>query len=373
MAKLDRLLTLERMMAAYDTMNIEDAWITGCQATCIEHLVDDIIALLSRLLNSKTRLSSRNVLVANFDTMTNPVHWLRCKIFTDLPEAISRVLKEKFEQMVELMKELMVKIVNVEASFADRFFEKLMQRCKKYKTTDYDLWKIRQDKLTINELVRYEVDLTAKMLKNGVLKYADEPNGEELQGVNEDMLKLKMTDSSMITPEFIAECAKLRRYSYWDGCMFMIDYQLFRSYMFRNFGRLTSEQHIDLFNYDVQMQQIHEDMKRLTAGQQGESNIRKLARAIENCQAYFWGSSAYAVAYCIYRDDFKEEISKSAFEQLIEQQTYEKQRTYKCSKGSISNAFSDNPIFSEHIDDWDDFDPMPRIIKLRDAIRNELK
>ena len=33
MAKLDRLLTLDRMMAAYDTMNIEDAWITGCQAT----------------------------------------------------------------------------------------------------------------------------------------------------------------------------------------------------------------------------------------------------------------------------------------------------------------------------------------------------
>ena len=39
--------------------------------------------------------------------------------------AASRVLKEKMEQMVYLLKALMLKIVNVDADYAHTFFEKL--------------------------------------------------------------------------------------------------------------------------------------------------------------------------------------------------------------------------------------------------------
>ena len=91
MAKLSQLLTLERMLDAYDKMNTNDAWIIEKHGVCTGELLDDIIAKLVRHLNSKTTLSCRNVLVANFDTMTKAAHWLKCKLFGDLPKAMGKV------------------------------------------------------------------------------------------------------------------------------------------------------------------------------------------------------------------------------------------------------------------------------------------
>ena len=263
MAKLSQLLTLECMLDAYDNLNIKDAWVTEKQEECVEGLVDVIIEQLNRLLNSKTRLSCRNVLVANFETMTKTGHWLERKLFADLPKALSKVLKDKIYQMVDLLKALMLKIIDVEADFADRFFERMKKRSRKYSTTDYDLWKARQSKITIQRLVTYQIDLTADILSSGILEYAGRPNGEEVQNVDKDKLALKLTDKSKLTEAFIHECAKLRRYSHWEGDRFMIDYHLLRKYLFCEFGKLTCEQHIKMHEYDIQMKQIHEDIKRL--------------------------------------------------------------------------------------------------------------
>ena len=114
MAKLSQLLMLESMLNTYDNMNIKDAWIIEKQGENVEEMVDVIIAKLNRLLDSKTRLSCRNVLVANFETMTNTAHWLKSKLFIDLPKALGKALREKIVQMVDLLKALMVKIIDVE-------------------------------------------------------------------------------------------------------------------------------------------------------------------------------------------------------------------------------------------------------------------
>jgi hypothetical protein len=262
MAKLSQLLTLERMLNAYDNMNFYDAQLANYQAICINGLLDITIAKLIRQLNSKTPLSCRNVLVANFETMTKTAHWLKCRLFTDLPEAMGMALREKIVQMVDLLKALMVKIIDVD-EFAERFFERLKKRYRTRRTTDYELWKARQSKITIKRLVRYQVDLTAEMLSNGILMYAEAPNGEEIQNVDKDKLALTMTDKNEITETFINECAKLRRYSHWEGDRFVIDYPLLRKYLFCVFGKLNSDQHIQMFEYDVQMKQIHEDIERL--------------------------------------------------------------------------------------------------------------
>lgn len=263
MAKLSQLLTLERMLDAYDMMHTNDAWIIEKHGVCTGELIDDIIAKLVRQLNSKTTLSCRNVLVANFETMTKTAYWLKCKLFGDLPKAMGKALREKIEQMVDLLKDLMVKIINVD-EFAEEFLERLKNRyLKKRHTSDYELWKARQSKITTKRLVRYQVDLTAEMLSCGILKYAEAPNGEEIQNVDKDKLALTLTDKSKITETFINECAKLRRYSHWEGDMFVIDYELLRKYLYCMFGKLTSEQHIKMFEYDVQMKQIHEDMRKL--------------------------------------------------------------------------------------------------------------
>jgi hypothetical protein len=112
-----------------------------------------------------------------------------------------------------------------------------------------------------------------------------------------------------------------------------------------------------------------------TASEQSpkEVSAERLARAIENCQQYFWGNSAYAVVFCICRDAYKMQPNKTAFEKMVEQLPYKGRRDYKCPLGTIANAFSDNLIFNENIHEWDQFNPLPRIVKLRDELRRELK
>lgn len=106
---------------------------------------------------------------------------------------------------------------------------------------------------------------------------------------------------------------------------------------------------------------------------QMEITSDKLVKAIEKCQEYFWGKSAYAVLYCIFRDDFKKSFSKNSFEAMIEDLPFTMNRSYKCTAGSIANAFTNNPVFYENIDEWEQFKPLPRILKLRNQLRNELK
>ena len=394
MKKLEQLLTLERMLNVYDNMNTKDAWIIEKHAVCTGELMDDIIAKLTRLLNSKTTLSCSNVLVANFETMTNTAHWLKSKLFIDLPKALGKALREKIVQMVDLLKALMVKIIDVD-EFAKEFFERLKKRYWKGRTTDYELWKARQSKLTIERLTEYQAELTANMLIMGVLKFDEAPSGQEMEGVDMEKLRKKLKDGKVLPDGFEMECAKLRRYSHWEGDRFMIDYKLLRKYLYCFFGKLTSEQHIKMFEYDVQMKQIHEDIERLRKeegiieemmeerkeGNEGIKNgtigrkklsLQKLACAIENCQKYFWGNSSYGVVFCLCRDDYEVEPNKSAFENLAGNLPYTKKLSYICTENTIANAFQNNPIFNENVNNWDSKNPMKRIIKLRDELRKQL-
>ena len=98
-----------------------------------------------------------------------------------------------------------------------------------------------------------------------------------------------------------------------------------------------------------------------------------LAQAIERCQEYFWGNSAYAVVFCIWRDDLKMRLTQTDFERKVEALPYQKAHDYQCPAGTIANAFCHNQIYNERVDDWDGFNPLPRIIKLRNVLRNALK
>ena len=263
MAKLNQLILLENMMKTYDAMNLKDANLTHFQGVCTEKLVDNINGRLERLVVSKVRMSCRNVLLANYETMTKTTYWLGCRLFSDLPQGESRVQREKVEQMVELLNELVLKIVNVDEEYAKRFFERIKMAYHQKSRTDFELWIARQSHLTIERLKEYQAELTADMLIMGILKYDDMPSGKELKEVDMEKLREHLRKDKELPEDFGLECAKLRRYSHWEGDMFFIDYEKLRKPLFQHFGELTHEQHIAMFEYDVQMKQIHEDIERL--------------------------------------------------------------------------------------------------------------
>lgn len=287
MAKLNQLRTLEQMLRTYDSMTIDDANVIQLQGVCVERLVDDITKRLDRLRESKTQLSCRNVLVANYETMTDARHWLGSRLFSDLPKEESKVLKEKKELMVYLMTALMLKIMDVDADYADTFFCKLKESYKRKRITNYELWKAQLPEVTMELLTRFQTELTADMLAMGVLKYDLKPSHEEVEQVQLEKVLRKLPHDKKYPEDFTEECAKLRRYSHWDGEQFCVDYQLLRKYMFQHFGEMTSEQHVALFEYDVQMRMIHEDMKRLVGAEAPKCTGAQSPCALETDEELF--------------------------------------------------------------------------------------
>ena len=263
MAKLNQLILLENMMKTYDAMNLKDANLTHFQGVCTEKLVDNINGRLERLVVSKVRMSCRNVLLANYETMTKTTYWLGCRLFSDLPRVESQVLREKVEQMVELLNELVLKIVNVDEEFAATFFRKLKEGYGRRKNTKYELWKLQQTEVTMERLTEYQVQITAELLMMGILRYDRAPTDGELEQVQLEKVQRKLSHDKELPEWFRAECAKLRRYSHWEGECFIIDYEKLRKYLFQHFGEMTNEQHIAMFEYDVQMKQIREEMEKV--------------------------------------------------------------------------------------------------------------
>ena len=141
--KLAYIVTLDNMLKTYDDMEQQgEDTILKCGRS-VSDLTDAISMKLTHLVNSERTLTCRNVLIANYETMTNLQYWLNHKLFDDLPKADSVALKKKIRQMVDLMAELAMKIFQLGESHSEAFFKKLMKSYEACQKTPYDIWKSR--------------------------------------------------------------------------------------------------------------------------------------------------------------------------------------------------------------------------------------
>lgn len=263
----ERLLKLEQILEQYNELDFKEPDDIRMSGQLVMGLVEEINKKLIRLLESKRRPMLSRGIVTKFKTMANPNHWLESKLFQVLPRKECKQLRECIEEMVDLIKAVWLKVINVDPDFADQLFERLKKRCRRRRITDYDVWKVDQPELTMALLTHYQAQLTADMLKSGILEYDYKPRGEEMDGVDLPRL-MKKLNCDTLPEKFDEECAKLRRYSHWEGELFIIDYHRLRKYIYRVFKLLSNDQRIALFNYDIQMKQIHKDMKEILKRQQ---------------------------------------------------------------------------------------------------------
>ena len=117
----------------------------------------------------------------------------------------------------------------------------------------------------------------------------------------------------------------------------------------------------------------HYHAANITENTKQDYTDEQIARAIENCQDYFWGNSAYAVVYCLCRDDYNQELSQSGFERMVESLPFQKKLSFMCKAGTITNAFSDNPVYKTHVSRWETQGASPRALLLLKMLRKELE
>ena len=276
MRRNDTLVTLANVMENCNVQDLKCSCVFNhCNhcSMCVNELADKAISILQRLLDKPEMRSCRIPLAIDFERMTNLDFWLKSKVFSvvfesrneDL-ESIRKELREKIVKLVEMLRELQMKILQVDADYAEKLFKRMTARlAKSAHNLDYKLWRLRHKHPTMKELERQQVQLTANMLIEGILAYDEMPTGDEIAEVKLELVKKGIKHGQQLPDGFDVECAKLRRYSYWKGGhLFMINYQLIYTYLFSHcFEKFTEKQRIALYEYDLQLKMIHEDMMKL--------------------------------------------------------------------------------------------------------------
>ena len=266
MKRNNTLLYLADIMKKCNELELPCEHVVFHYGTCIDEMADEVIMVVSRLLEKPEIRSCRMPLVIDFDSMIKADFWLDCKIFSKLSPVQSEALKKKFLKLVNMLRMLQMKVLQVDVEYAKQFFKRMTARLKKStKILDYELWRARHPHPTMEQLEHQQIQQTANILIAGVLAYAEEPDGDEIAAVQLEKVKKGIKHGQHLPDNFDVECAKLKRYSYWKGeHMFMIDYNEIYTYLFSHcFEEFTKEQRIALYEYDVQLKMIHEDMMRL--------------------------------------------------------------------------------------------------------------
>ena len=95
-------------------------------------------------------------------------------------------------------------------------------------------------------------------------------------------------------------------------------------------------------------------------------NAEILSLVLQQCKAYIWAHAAYGITFCVCRDLYHMENNASQFERMLADGGIE------IPEGTINSAMSRNPWMKFHIDKWDEYGVMERVLKLRDEFRLQM-
>ena len=411
--KIDEALSFYKSMptsTGTDEAHIHYAW-------CLSRLVVNLNDCLKSYLDDLGKGQCKEVLGIDYQKMTSKDYWLRGGslkkqlsipgqtllkdfqndfIFKELltVDDIFDKLEEAVNGLVNLLKEAKKKTMNAPQGLFANFYHQQSELNSEPVATGYEEWKMNVGCLTFERLKEKQTLTVADFLKNDILRFAPPPTRREISLVKLDLVKMFLPCDYQLPDDFVSQCAVFRRFISWQGDVLKLDYEVYGKYMFLYSHQLSDDEILELYRLDRTLMMIHEDIERLkkeegiieevmeeeeiaktkpgTIGRK-KLSLKKLACAIENCQKYFWGNSSYGVVFCVCRDDYEVDMSQTDFERMVEGLPYKKKRDHICPTGTIANAFSNNPIFSEDVSKWEDYNPMKRIIKLLNELRNELK
>lgn len=266
MKRNEALLHLSQIINKCNELNLPCEPAIRHYGDCINEMVDNVMTVIQRMIDKPYNRCCRMQLVIDFEKMTDADYWTSSRIFCLLSKERSDELKNKLETMTDMLRALYLKMKQIDIDYAEKLLKRMEARFhKKQHIFDYQLWKIDHPDYTLDMLLDKEVELTSELLLKGVLAYDEVPKAEELEAVRVDLVQKHRKCNDQLPDNFKVECAKLRRYSYWDGqYLFMIDYPRIYRYLFMNcFEKFSNKQRMALYEYDMQLQMIHQDIKML--------------------------------------------------------------------------------------------------------------
>ena len=225
---------------------------------------DEIINIVKDILSKPKINTCRIKLIIDFKKGTDLNFWLSCKIFNDISAEESVALMRKIELMVTLLRELKDRLDHMDRKRAGEFFLRMIRCVENSKRLPYESWRADPTNLTLEKLRDKQIQLTVDLLEKGVLEFDDTPSKKELAAVKIKLWKKCLEEGAKIPKDFKISAAVAKRYAYWAEELLIINYPLILRGLYPYcFNHLTSEQRWALFDYDVQMKMLHQDLVAL--------------------------------------------------------------------------------------------------------------
>jgi len=288
-----KLLTFDEGMTVYNKLETdeEDILITFAQSLYIT--VTKIGELLRIYLDDLNRHECKEVLGIDFDKMTSLEYLMKGgKLKRDMEALNDMTLKERgiecvikgfkpattmdlyhaiengMVEMTKMLKKVHLKIEEAPLTLFGNFFRYWKSLCDiKSVQAEHERWKRDVGCLTYELLKDRQTFIVAQFLIKKILRFTQEPSQREIDQEDLDKVKIHLPYSYALPEDFPICCARFRRFIAWDGDILKINYDLYGNYLFQYYYDLSDEERQSIFEFDMMLQLIHQEMMTTQIGE----------------------------------------------------------------------------------------------------------
>ncbi|MBR4729259.1 MAG: hypothetical protein IK075_03255, partial [Prevotella sp.] len=251
--------------------------------------IDEANSVLKAYLKDLERHVCRDALALNFKELADKGYWLKddrlrqemyafaCKTlssygvtfaldgvtFEDTLQ-IYKVIEEKVEQMVALLKMVEAALRSASPQLYQNFYQNLRaQYNEENAINDHETWMSHSGKLTLEKLKSRQAQMIAYFINGGTLNCIDAPSIEEGDKVGVEQFKKQLSREYPYAEWFDNYYAVFCRTISWDGDIVVPDYYCAGLFIFQHWDQLTEKDIQAIFYLDKMLELIHEEMVSL--------------------------------------------------------------------------------------------------------------
>lgn len=175
-----------------------------------------------------------------------------------------RAIKQKVMQMVAMLEEVHRMFMDAPQELYRNFYRSQRDSFNAQSTVArYEQWKREVGVVTPDLLIDKQALEVVEFLKKKVLRHIPVPSERERCQVDFEKLQLHLPHGYEFPNEFPDCCARFMRIASKDGDILRINYDCYGKYLHQFFHRLTAAEHQSLFDLDITLQLIHQDMAEI--------------------------------------------------------------------------------------------------------------
>jgi len=191
-------------------------------------------------------------------------------------------LKESIDKLKALLADAEKAMMHCDPTLFERFFYREEQHYNSCGVKrKFDMWLYDDSYPDIDKLRELQAQVVAETLKMGVMDFAKMPSQKEIDEVKLDYLTSLLPCDFEVDENFKIACAQWRRFMHWEGTILVIDYKKYGKYIQAHFYEFSDKQLQAIFELDMMLKLIHQEMARLKAKTEAKHTVLKSETAMK--------------------------------------------------------------------------------------------